>query len=372
MNKRKISKKDKNADIEKLEKEGRYIDIYEKYGEIDWVTYMIDMENELGRQPNLKERLFSKSISSRRNEKIKNFIKRLPIRIPLLSLLFTGTIEIAKLENYVVYRKEIQEYQKDIQEYSKKFDSSKQSDLEIIMKVQKDLYETIKGYGRPKIDVFGYQGIALTDKESTGVCKNFSCNIADKLNAINPKYNAREIVLYAKFGDFKNSNQGLEDLRYKITGNHTMVAIDIEQDNVTLIIDPTNFGLGVYKNGEIIIFNEKNPDESTYKRCIFGDISYNAMESLVGYPISYIKSFREPKLSLEELEEKYGLEAQNKMLDKIEKEEQNKMLDKTEKEEQKQKKQQTKNDFKSNLKVDYNFIKNTVTINKSPIKPKER
>ena len=65
----------KYADIEKLESEGKYIDIYEKYGEIDEATYIADLENELGRRPNLKERLFSQAILGRRIENIKKFIK---------------------------------------------------------------------------------------------------------------------------------------------------------------------------------------------------------------------------------------------------------------------------------------------------------
>ncbi len=148
----------------------------------------------------------------------------------------------------------------------------------------------------------------------------------------------------------KNSNNELSDLRYKITGNHTVVAIDIEEDNVTLIIDPTNLGIGVYNDGEIIMFNEKDPEESIYKRCIVGEISYNGFKGLFDYPISYTKSFRKSKLSLEELEAKYGLEAQNKILKKIEQEENQKSI---------------KDKYKIDKGVTYDFERNVVTIDKS-------
>lgn len=239
---REVSEKYKYADIEKLEKQGRYIDIYEKYGEIDWTTYLIDLENELGRKPNLKERLFSPAILSRRIEKIKRFIIRLPINIPIMSLLFAGTSDAIKLGNYMLYKKEIQQYQKDIQEYSKAFDTNKQSDMEIIMRVQKDLHDSIKGYGEPLIDAFGYAGITLKNKESTGVCKNFSCNIVDKLNEINPSYNAREILLYAKYSNFENNN----------------IENNIVQDKETIIKNIGNI-TEIYKNNVLkqrIIKNE--------------------------------------------------------------------------------------------------------------------
>ena len=154
----------------------------------------------------------------------------------------------------------------------------------------------------------------------------------------------------------KELNNGLEDLRYKITGNHTMVALDIEEDDVTLIIDPTNLGLGVYKDGKIIMFNEKDPDEATYRRCIIGEISYSGFKGLLGYPISYTKSFRESKLSLEQLEKKYGLKAQNEMLKKIEKEE---------------KQQTVKEKYKIDKNVTYDFNRNVVTINKNKVLQKE-
>ena len=52
--------------------------------------------------------------------------------------------------------------------------------------------------------------------------------------------------------------------RDKATSNHEMVAVDIDSDNITLLIDPTNLALGVFKDGKIIIFNEKNPENAYY------------------------------------------------------------------------------------------------------------
>ncbi len=138
--------------------------------------------------------------------------------------------------------------------------------------------------------------------------------------------------------------------------NHALVAIDIEKDNVTLLIDPTNLCLGVYKDGKIIIFNEQTKEEICYKRFI-GDGILTGIKGLEEYPVDYIKSFREPTLSMEELEEKYGLEAQNKMLEQIEK-------------------QDNQKTFKEELKIDkgitYNFDTNVVTIDNKERQPNEK
>ncbi len=129
--------------------------------------------------------------------------------------------------------------------------------------------------------------------------------------------------------------------------NHGIVAIDIQEDKLTLLIDPTNPSIGIYKDGKIKMFNETKPDEVIQDRSIMGDAYNKGFEGIIDYPIDYIKSFIEPTLSIEELEEKYGLYAQNKMLEKIEKEDK-------------------KTTFKKGLKIDkgitYDFDANIVTI----------
>lgn len=134
--------------------------------------------------------------------------------------------------------------------------------------------------------------------------------------------------------------------------NHGIVAIDIQEDKLTLLIDPTNPSIGIYKDGKIKMFNETKPDEVIQDRSIIGDAYNKGFEGIIDYPIDYIKSFIEPTLSLEEIEEKYGLYAQNKMLEKIEKEDE-------------------KTTFRKGLKIDkgitYDFDTNIVTI-VAPIK----
>lgn len=440
------------------------------------------------------------------------------------------------------------------------------------MRCMRDLHNTIEGYGEPKLDIAGYRGLDVIDEGGIGFCRNFAPNIADKLNAINPEYNARTITLYTSPGKFTSNNiehtqidengnktvirgneqelyvnnilnvraiilddaiiktfynekgeitseltikedenieityengkkiqeeirKGnetvtttynengevnaerrtisedkdgvhfykefingqltylkeqteeyynytiwslngnislevkansdkeikkdysyisgkldyvsiLEDgqetiIQYDDNGNeiscetkkadrenhfieakatselisnvnnyityleavenykvdnkipdHEIVAVDIESENITLLIDPTSPGLGVYKDGKIVMFNEQNQEDAKYIRGNVMDVAeFNGLGQFTQYPVDYIKSFKEPTLSMEELEAKYGLEAQNKMLEQIEKED-------------------GKNTFKESLKitdndkttVSYDFENNTVYI----------
>ncbi len=410
-----VSRNYKKKDLRKLKNEGKYFDIYEKYGEkyLDYLTiYAKDVRNEAG---------WKKSIIYKYREKLKK-----AIYYGLVSILSLGIgHDITKLYNSQKYSKEIDEYKQKIKEYCKMFNIHTQSDMEIIMRVMKNMHETIRGVGEPEIDAMGYRGMDVMDENSMGVCRNMAENVADKLNEIYPEYNARVFALYRKGGDLESANierrlikgneiismngnvqkhyidgilkkeiitkkdtiiireydenekileektqnktydkeeNGIfEEIQAKVGTNHAMVAVDL-RDDVTLLIDPTNAALGVYKDGKIMIFNEMRASEAIYDRKLLGEErEFSGIEGLLRYPIDYIKSFKEPTLSMEELEKKYGVEAQNEMLKKIEEEDRRK---------------EQSNSFKEDLKVDnkgvaYNFSTNTATITPSNIKPKE-
>ena len=326
-------------------------------------------------------------------EKLKKIRKQILTILPSTILAIMSGPNIRTLINSQIYKEEIQEYEKELEDYTKKFETAGKSDLEIIMEIQKDFNETILGYGEPKIDALGYLGMDVMDENGVGLCRNFAENIADKLNKINPTYNAREIALYEYSSNFiKNdieqstvmedgtiikSKNGKSEV-YKngkllkgvtvvsvkeepkatignaLIGNHAIVAVDIESDNVTLLIDPTKLGLGIYKDGKIIMFNEQNQEEGIYDRKWLGEGNLRGLEGYFEYPIDYIKSFREPKLTMEELEKKYGLEAQNAILEKIEEQD---------------KKQTFKDTIKISKTIRYNFNSNTAIMS---TKEKER
>lgn len=538
-----VSRKYKRKDIKRLESQGKYFDIYEKYGEkkLDYLSIRAkDIEYEVGRERSLPIKIL------RAGRKImRGYICVSAMKAGIL-LGWAGTTDVTKIQNSQKYAKEIDAYKEKIKDYSKRFDIHTQSDMEIIMRVMKDMHKTIRGYGEPKIDAKGYEGMDVMDEDGMGVCRNMAENVADKLNAINPDYNARTIVLYAKEGDYEgakishNSIEGnrrinrignvtqtynddklsrrtivqedtittyvykenlvlskkiietkipneTEEIFYdeqrnvvecrktireinengektrefvnekllreteetedyymalnydnqgKITSktiadqdserttyygenqviksvsiikddykttifynelgieenrkkeetnrvntfldlktlkeaeqeqkeeedrkmkeqitNHIMVAVDLKDEDITLLIDPTWIGLGIYKDDEIKMFNEKQDDKGIYNNKFLGYLKCKGIESFWEYPIDYIKSFKEPTLSMEELEEKYGIEAQNKMLKKIEEDD---------------KRKADSNTFKQDLKVDkgvtYNFDTNKVTLTPS-------
>ncbi len=531
----------KILDVEKLVKEEKFEKIYEKYGE----TYQTMQEKYgIGEEDEnlLAKKTFWKSIKRTfLITFIPSFLGSFLSSHVLAPAFFADR---AIKDNAKKYEKEIKEYEEKIKEYSKKFDPKTQSDMEIIMRTMKDMHETIRGYGTPEIDATGYLGIDVMDKDGIGVCRNMAPNIADKLNAINPEYNARIFALYnrakeqeennienfviedevtiRKKGNIRETyekdqllsreieigkssyiqeyeegkikrialekankeyeinydeneniveksntimektedkeikkifvNGRIKEIREKTdqyykntfydenerkifftiadaemdrtifyyengqknfetivkdgykttiyydeqeeeierkkekteeenifltlnkssklseeleelekskekTGNHVMTAVDIKSDNVTLLVDPTNLSLGIYKDGKMYMFNERQPSEAVYDRKFGTELIFKGTKAITQYPADYIKSFLEPKLSIEELEKKYGLQAQNKMLEQIEKED-----------------SKTSNAFKEELKIDtgvtYNLDTNVVTIDRAKTKDK--
>lgn len=77
-----VSRKYKKREIKKLRQEGRYLDIYEKYGKLEGDTK--DVENELGKKMSWIKRIFNKTIFARNISEIKSiFIKSIPPGIAL-------------------------------------------------------------------------------------------------------------------------------------------------------------------------------------------------------------------------------------------------------------------------------------------------
>lgn len=121
----------------------------------------------------------------------------------------------------------------------------------------------------------------------------------------------------------ENENKEKESIeesnKNNMVGNHAVVAIDIKKDNVTLILDPTSRTIGYYNDGKINMFNERDKENSEFRKTIGTDVIINGIGSIASYTVDYAKSFLNPKLTYEELEEKYGVEAQNRTLEELEK-----------------------------------------------------
>ena len=94
------------------------------------------------------------------------------------------------------------------------------TDSQIFVKLIYDLWNNIDGYGEPEtVNEIGYFRLSIQN-ERVGVCRHFSDDIVAKLNEINPKYNARNVLVY------------LQDKEYNMI-DIDRISIDDEDHNDT-------------------------------------------------------------------------------------------------------------------------------------------
>ncbi len=345
-----IPKKYKKADVKKLLKENRFQDIYFKHGKKEYEKHLGYMKQqdiiyETGNKP---KGFFSKLLYNIKHITKKKLIPAalgLAISSASLPVLAESEIQSNKQE----YFAEIEDYIQNIEDYGKEVRKMNLSDLEVSMKVMDDMWKNIKGYDNPQKDVIGFLGLDLATEDGVGVCRNMADDVARKLNAIDEAYNARIINVYMGNGEMKlanikrniihrndttqenntensnesnneNTNESTPSINIgKVFGNHVIVAFDSKEDNVTLLLDPTNPGVGIYKDGKINMFNA---EDGTYKRISTIEFELRGIDSYK-VPVEYLKTFRAANLTDEQLEEKYGVDAQNKALESVREKEKN-------------------------------------------------
>ncbi len=224
----------------------------------------------------------------------------------------------------------ISEYEKYVDDYLESNDFTGLSDLEIFMKLMQYEHQEML-YGTPKQEITGYYRVQMLDGK--GVCRNIADDLAYRLNLINPEYNAKMICVNSSYGNwvknddkmqiapdynFNNEeidkdNKELEEIKKRLFPNHVVTMINIPGEDYALILDPTNSGIGVISNGKIDMFNSDN--ENYY-------VTELANALLMGYDIRFSTELNElksyfTKHSLEELNELYGLDAQNEAIKKL-------------------------------------------------------
>ena len=103
----------------------------------------------------------------------------------------------------------------------------------------------------------------------------------------------------------------MEEGAKNVIGNHVITLIDIPEEGVILVADPTNPSIGLYKNGKIKMFNS----DKEYVTNEGSNMLFNGYEGLetVG---DFIDSFTNES-SYEKLKEEYGLEQQNEALEYV-------------------------------------------------------
>jgi len=327
----KYRKRDKN----KLKKEGKYEDIFNKYGEREYNKLLVkamydDIKQEKGK--------ISAGVWRAKKGLVK-FAKKIGF-LSLLSFLEISTLFISSSQdqiddNKIKYEEEIEKYDENIAKYAKEVKNMNLSDIQIFMKVMEDMWSNIQGYATPEKDISGFYELDLATSDGYGVCRNMASDIAKKLNKINPQYNARTLIVEMgnegsyEIADIERNiyetnetvkeeqqeeNTDSNNFWQNIIGNHMVTLVDVAEDNLTLVLDPTNPGLGMYIKGKVVMFNSNGVDfdGKEYINSIM-----NGEEGFHRTVEGFFESYKIPKLSIEEIKEKYGIEAQNAAIEQV-------------------------------------------------------
>lgn len=334
-----VPKSVQKEDVFLLRCDNRYIDIYSKYGEkVFNCEKPIILENDVYYESGSKLKGLVYHCISELSYTFRKLF--LPIFTGIVLSFPVGTAiasEKEKMDNYRTYTNEIENYIDNVKNYSKQIANYNLSDIENIMKVMNDTWNNTNGYGLPYKDLIGYLGLDI--ELGQGVCRNIADDFARKINCINPDYNAHIIVVNCSDTDSivnlpPISRKQVPDFPLKLEqihtdsllatypfkdliGNHAVVLMNIPENNAQLIVDPTNPSVGVYSNGKITLFNPVLENDYSLSRNFMGDTLLSGFEGFE-YPFEYIDSFNNDcKLSFEELDELYGIAAQNKALEKV-------------------------------------------------------
>lgn len=334
-----VPKKHKKADIDSLFAEGRFEDIYHKYGANTYNKLLSKMREvevfyETGSKP--------KSIFQRLMFSLKHKVAPIFLSTTLLlpSTFATTYHVMAKnevKENSITYAEDIEKYNNDIQEYASEVRNLNLNDLQTIMKVMSDMWERIDGYGNAEESILGLERIVLY-RNGVGDCEHLSDDTTAILNAINPEYNARNLCVYMspdqtfKLADIDRTivttqdgneqssatEEAEKDFLLNVVinsvGNHQVTVMDLPDENITLVLDPTNPGIGVYKNGKIYMFS--TDDGTGISPRPLSTLIFKG-ESVIDVTSSIIQTFLSSDKSIEELREIYGPEALNKILEEV-------------------------------------------------------
>lgn len=341
-------RKIKKHEIKKLFSEGKYIDIYNKYGEEQYNKILVKaMYKEIKDNTNILKavlwRIKENMIAGTKNALVVA-TGVLTLAPPSFAIMGAEYMKEEKEKNSIVYEKEIEKYNEKISKYAEKVKSMNLNDVQTYMKVMDDMWGSIKGYGEPKKDIKGYLELDLATEDGYGVCRNMANDIAKKLNAINPEYNARTMIVQMD----ENGNYTIADIKRNfvvndekkeenseneeeqqddeaeipfesVFGNHLVTLVDSPEDNLILVLDPTNPGIGIYKDGKITMLNsdKKNGISLQPRRYVSSFMTKGGLENISDVVKDYVQSFEKSNLTFDQIEEKYGLEAQNKSLNYI-------------------------------------------------------
>ncbi len=231
------------------------------------------------------------------------------------------------------------EYDNNLEDYVSSFNTDTMSTLDIVMNVMNDIRSnTYYGTADESLLSFVHPRLALNENNNIGVCRHMSDKFTTIMNLIDKRFEAKNIAVYIddnpeKFNfcnierpisketlkqleemEKNRSDKDKEDeLKYKLLGNHQVTLLKSLEDKCYLVVDVTNPSIGVIDKGRIYTFNAETYDM----------LSYRPISEILVYPDEFTKANKDvidsltKKMDIEELEKKYGLEAQNKVLKRI-------------------------------------------------------
>ena len=225
--------------------------------------------------------------------------------------------------NAMNYASEIEEYDKKLAAYAQEVRKLDLTDIQLVMKVMDDVWDDDIAYAYPENLINGYERLSFQE-EGVGVCTSLSDDFTAKINAINPEYDAKNLVVFMTDDAFNNQvyetvdiNRNIKEtsdaestsivkasLHEKIYGNHVVTKINIPDEDYDIIVDTTNLSIGTIKNGKIYMFNTKS--DNTLKYVVRGNYLLGGKD-YVSYPSTFYISSE----SNDELEDKWGYEAQS-------------------------------------------------------------
>lgn len=222
------------------------------------------------------------------------------------------------------YEGEITQYNIKIDKYASYINNLNLSDLEVIMKVIHDQWNSYT-YGESKVNIMGYPRLSFVFDQK-GTCATFADDFTTKINEINPAYDAKNLFCYLDDDKFDqnlqrvNINRTCEETsdsskeeKKKQYGNHVITALHIPDKNYILTVDSTNLTIGLLHDKTIYLFNNHSDDSITF------DEKSNYIFSSGDNHVSYESSCYSLDTLVEALDYLYGYEAQNKAYQKVKK-----------------------------------------------------
>ena len=231
--------------------------------------------------------------------------------------------EISEFVNGSRYESMIADSDEKIEKYVKnEFEGKDYTDIQVFTKVMLDMWRSIDGYQDPQLDIRGYLELDIT-QNGYGVCRNMASYVEKVLKEMG--YNARAYAVYVdqNISENESENDSTDNQNFgerliskykEEVGNHEIVLVDIPEDNITLVVDPTDIDIGIYYQGEIYMFGLMEGEITDFRQAKHYSPSHYGQFSCLGEHLTDIyeeakRSYREPAISIEEIVKKYGYDA---------------------------------------------------------------